>query len=72
VLAGLSDRSCLVAQGGLKDPPWRWRRSSAIRLNSQVVVHRDPELLLASATTLRRLDRDVAEQELDLIEVAAR
>jgi hypothetical protein len=28
------------------------------------LVHRNPQLLLASAIALRRLDRDVAEQEL--------
>jgi hypothetical protein len=51
----------LVAQGGLKDPPWRWRPSSGIRFDSQVVIHCDPELLLASKVALRRLDGDVAK-----------
>jgi hypothetical protein len=54
-------RSRLVAQGGLKDPPWRWRPSSGIRFDSQVVIHCDPELLLASKVALRRLDGDVAK-----------
>jgi len=55
----------------LKDPPW-WRSwSSGIRFDAQSVVHGDSELLLASQVTLSRLDRDVAEQELDLIQFAA-
>jgi hypothetical protein len=44
-------------------PPW---------FDSQSVVHRNPELLLASEVALSRLDRDVTEQELDLIQFAAR
>ena len=47
-------------------------RSSGIGLDSQPVVHCNPELLLASEIALRRLDGDVAEQELDLIQFAAR
>jgi hypothetical protein len=38
----------------------------------QSVVHSNPELLLASEVALRCLDRDVTEQELDLIQFAAR
>jgi len=30
----------VVAQGGLKGPPWRWRRSSGIRLDSQSDIHK--------------------------------
>jgi hypothetical protein len=37
-----------------------------------VIVHRDSELLFASEVALSRLDGDVAEQELNLIEFAAR
>src|SRR5439155_18337926 len=48
-----------------KHPPWRWRRSSGIRFDSQSVVHGDPELLLGSEVALGRLDGDVSEQELD-------
>jgi hypothetical protein len=47
-------------------------RSSGIGFNSQSVVHGNPELLLASEVALRRLDGDVAEQELDLIQLPAR
>ena len=56
-----ANRSCLVAQGGLKRPPWPWGRSSGIRLDSQSVVYRDPELLLASKVAFGCLDGDVAE-----------
>ena len=66
------DDSPLVAQGGLKDPLWRRCRSSGIRFDSQSVVHRDSELLFASEVALRRLDRDVAKQKVDLIQFAAR
>ena len=45
--------------------------SSGIRFDAQPVVHSDAELLLASEVALSRLDRHVAEQELDLIEFAA-
>jgi hypothetical protein len=62
----------LVAQGGLKHPPWRRSASSGIGFDSQSVVHRNPELLLASELALGRLDGDVAEQELDLIQLATR
>ena len=66
-----ADGSCFVGQGGLKHPPWRRSGSSGIRVDAQSVVHGDSELLLASQVTLSRLDRDVAEQELDLIQFAA-
>ena len=46
--------------------------SSGIGFDSQSVVHGNPELLLASEVALRRLDGDVAEQELDLIQFATR
>src|SRR5947209_2971407 len=41
------------------------------RFNAQSIVHCSPELLLASEVALRRLDKDVAEQELDLIQFTA-
>jgi hypothetical protein len=47
-------------------------RSSGVRLDSQSVVHGNPELLLASEVALCRLDGNVAEQELDLIQFTAR
>jgi hypothetical protein len=46
--------------------------SSGIRFDSQSIVHRDPELLFASEVALGRLDGDVAEEELELVEFAAR
>ena len=61
-----------VAQGGLKHPPRRRCRSSKIWFDSQPVVHGNPKLLLASEVALCRLDGNVAEQELDLVEFAAR
>jgi hypothetical protein len=51
----------VVAQGGLKHPPWRWFPSRGVGFDSQSVVHGNPELLLASEVVLRRLNRDVAE-----------
>jgi hypothetical protein len=36
------------------------------------IVHSDSELLFASEVPLRRLDGHVAEEELDLLEFAAR
>ena len=53
-------------------PPWRWAGSSGIGFDSQSVVHGNPELPLASKVSLRYLDGDVSEQELDLIQFVAR
>jgi len=41
-------------------------------LDSDVVVHRDPELLLAPEISFSRLYGHVPEEELDLIQFAAR
>ena len=60
-IGALAIEALKVTQGGLNDPPWRWRRSSVTRFNSQSVIHCNPELLLASKVALRRLDGDVAE-----------
>src|SRR5688572_8788409 len=46
--------------------------SSKIWFDSQTIVHGIPELLLASEIALRRLNGNVAEQELDLVQFAAR
>jgi hypothetical protein len=46
--------------------------SRGIRFDSQSVVDGTSELLLASERPLSRLDGDVPEQELDLIQFAAR
>jgi hypothetical protein len=45
--------------------------SSRVGFDAQSIVHRDPELLLASKIALRCPDRDVTEKELDLIQFAA-
>jgi hypothetical protein len=45
--------------------------SSGIRLDAQAVVHRAPKLLLAPEVALGRLNRDVPEEELDLVQFAA-
>jgi len=55
----------------LKHPPWRQARSSGIRFDSQSVVHGRRSFCFASEVALRRLDGDVAEQELDLIQFTA-
>jgi hypothetical protein len=56
----------------MKHPPWWWFASRGVGFDSQSVVHGYPELLLASEVALCRLNREVAEQELDLIQFAAR
>ena len=45
--------------------------SSGIRLDAQAVVHRAPKRLLAPEVALGRLNRDVPEEELDLVQFAA-
>jgi hypothetical protein len=52
-------------RGGCFNPPW------ATRFDSQSIVHGNSELLFAPEVTLGRLDGDVAEQKLDLIQFAA-
>ena len=64
--------SCMVAQGGLKASARRSCDSKDLGFDSQSVVHSNPELLLLSEVALRRLDGNVAEQKLDLIQFAAR
>ena len=46
-------------------------RSRRSPLQSQVVVHRDLDILLGAQITLSRLDRGMAEEELDLLEIPA-
>ena len=46
--------------------------SPAIRFDPQSVVHGNPELLLASEIPLGRLNGDMSEQELDLVQFATR
>ena len=43
----------------------------SLRFDADFVVHGESELLLATEVIFRRLDRYVAEEELDLVEVAA-
>jgi len=56
--------SCLVAKGGVIRP-------LASRFNADLVVHGESEPLLATEVLFCRLDRNVAQQELDLVELAA-
>jgi hypothetical protein len=65
-------KSPLVAQSGLKHPPWRPAPSGGIRFDPQSVVHGNPQLLLASEVAFRGLDGDLAELKLDLVKFAAR
>lgn len=44
--------------------------SGCVRLDAQPIVHGVPELLLAAKVALGRLDGDVPEQELDLVQFA--
>jgi hypothetical protein len=55
------------ARGGLSAPLGRLRS----RFDSKFVVHGVAELLFATQVTLRGLDGDVAQQELNLVEFAA-
>jgi hypothetical protein len=43
----------------------------SIPSKSQVVVHRNRDLLLRTKISFRRLDRGVAEEKFDLLQVAA-
>src|SRR5688500_7436467 len=52
--------------------PWRRFASRDVGFDSQSVVHGSPELLLASEVALCRLNRDVPEQELNLVQFATR
>ena len=49
----------------------RLLRQLRLRFYTDPVVHGAAQLLLAPEVTLRGLDRDVTEQELDLIQFAA-
>lgn len=62
-------------------PPWSRRAdqsirpgirtpSSGVRLDSQAIVHRAMQLLLAAEVPFRRLNRDVSEQELNLVQLS--
>src|SRR5690349_14434407 len=82
---GLALRFCrvvctsrLVAQEVLTDSgppapvaPWTRMGNPSLRFDADFVVHGESELLLATEVIFRRLDRYVAEEELDLVEVAA-
>jgi hypothetical protein len=41
---------------------------SGVGFDSQAVVHGAPQLLFASEITLRRLDRDMTEKKLHLVQ----
>lgn len=46
-------------------------RPLRLRFDADFVVHSESELLLAAEVMFRRLDGDVAEEKLDLVELAA-
>ena len=48
------------------------RADSDPGFDADPVIHRGPNALLAAEVSLRRLDRDVPEEELDLLQLAAR
>ena len=43
----------------------------AYELQSQIVIHRDRDVLLGTEVPFRRLDGAVPQQELDLLEITA-
>ena len=43
-----------------------------LRFDADAVVHRSANSLLAAEITLRRLDGDMAQQELDLLQLSSR
>ena len=61
----------VVAQGGPGVRPASGFESRRARLDAQPVVYGVPKLLFAPEVTLGRLDRDVPEQKLDLVQFAA-
>lgn len=57
-------------------PKWRLRRiregcSAIVRFDTDVMVHGGPETLFAAEVLFGRLDADMAEQELDLFQLAS-
>ncbi len=64
--------SSLVAKGDVFRRPRRPDRSCGIWLDSKAIVDGASQPLLASTVTFRRLDRDVPQEELDLIQLATR
>ena len=56
--------------GRMLDPPWLTVRSRRIRLDPEPVVHGVSEFLFTAEVTLGRLNRDVPEEELNLVEFA--
>src|ERR1041385_5858299 len=64
-------RSSLVAKGRPIRPQVLLRRSDIFRLDAHAVIYCNAQFLFAAQVTLCCLDRDVSEQELNLIEFAA-
>ena len=50
----------------------RRREPSVLCFDADPIIHCGPNALLAAEVSLGRLDRDVSEQELDLLQFAAR
>jgi len=64
-----TDGSRVVAQGGSGIGPAS--AQGGIGFDTQMVVDGVSELLIASEISLGRLNRDVPDQELDLVQLAA-
>jgi hypothetical protein len=50
---------------------WNLRRSRRVRFQANPIVHRVAETLFAAQVPLRRLHRDVSQQELNLLQFTA-
>ena len=62
---------CIVAPRSSNCGVPKIREKSRSPLQSQVVVHRDLDILLGAQIALRGLDRRMPQQKLDLLEVSA-
>ena len=61
-----------VATGWIVGNPSRGRGNSRCRLNSELVVHGGNDSLCAAEVASRSLDRDIAEEKLNLLQFATR
>jgi len=59
----------VVAKGRSMPPPERTKIEYSCLLTAESVIHRTSKLLLASKVTFRGLDRYMAEQELNLVQL---
>jgi len=58
-------------RGGLSAAPWFPMSAHVVWLNAQSIIYSIPKLLLAPEIPFSSLDRNMSEQELDLIQFAA-